>query len=392
MDGIIYNCMNTNKTQKPNKTICPTCGTHLSENASICPVCGTEIQKIGKAKKPEMVQASRIPEVTLSLPAAIGLLALFLIVGAVLVYLVIGMTAANGDNAAATATPETTATMTVIPTEAATFTPQPTATNEPPVDYTIASGDTCTSIAVFFNVSVQSIVTLNNLPAACNTLSVGQVIKVPKPTPTPLPAATNTLEPAAATLAACEKVIYTVQANDTLASIAANYAVPSDAIKNYNGLPTDTVYLGMPLTIPLCEREATPGPTPTPTNPPPYPAANLLLPADGASFTLASDTITLQWASIGTLRENERYMVVVEDVTEGTGRRLVDYVSDTKYIIPPSFRPNDTAPHIFRWHIISVRQSGSDDQGEPIWVDAGEMSLQRVFSWQGIAPAATPAQ
>jgi hypothetical protein len=116
-----------------------------------------------------------------------------------------------------------------------------------------------------------------------------------------------------------------------------------------------------------------------------------LLPADGASFTLATDSITLQWASIGTLRENEKYMVVIEDVTEGVGRRLVDYVSDTKFIIPPTFRPSDSAPHIFRWYIVSVRQSGSDDQGQTIWAEAGELSLQRVFSWQGIAPEATPA-
>lgn len=384
--------MNTNKTTKTNKTVCPTCGTHLSENASICPVCGTEIQRTGRAKKPEIVQASRIPEVTISLPVAIGLLALFLIVGAVLVYLVLGMTGGGGSSSNATATPVLTATITETPTEASTSTPEPTSTTQPPFDYTIASSDTCTSIAVAFNVSVQSIIILNNLPAQCNTLSIGQIIKIPYPTPTPLPAATNTLEPAKATQAACEKVVYTVQANDTLASIAANYAVPAEAIKNFNGLPTDTVYLGMPITIPLCEREATPGPTPTPTNPPPYPAANLLLPADGASFTLASDSITLQWASIGTLRDNERYMVVVEDVTEGTGRRLVDYVSDTKYIIPPSFRPKDAAPHIFRWHIVSVRQTSSDDAGDPIWSEAGELSLQRVFSWQGVAPAATPAQ
>ena len=383
--------MNTNKNPKSNKTVCPTCGTHLSENASICPVCSTEIQRTGKAKKPEYVQASHIPEVTISLPVAIGMLALFLVVGAVLVYMVISMTGGT-TTAKATETPEVTVTVTETPTELMTFTPQPTSTTQPPFDYTIAANDTCTSIAVAFNVSVQSIIILNNLPAQCNTLSVGQIIKVPYPTPTPMPEATNTLEPAQATLAACEKVVYTVQANDTLASIAANYAVPAEAIKNYNGLPTDTVYLGMPITIPLCEREATPGPTPTPTNPPPYPAANLLLPADGASFTLASDSITLQWASIGTLRENERYMVVVEDVTDGTGRRLVDYVSDTKYIIPPTFRPKDAAPHIFRWYVVSARQTGSDDSGEPIWSDAGEQSLQRVFSWQGVAPAATPAQ
>jgi hypothetical protein len=205
-----------------------------------------------------------------------------------------------------------------------------------------------------------------------------------------MPEATATFEPAQATLAACNKTNYVVQSGDTLGSISANYAVPAEAIKSYNGLPTDTVFLNMNLIIPLCERAATPGPTPTPTTPPPYPAANLLLPADGASFTLANDNITLQWASIGTLRDNESYTIVIEDVTEGQGRRLVGYVTDTKYIVPVSFRPQDSAPHIFRWYISTVRQTSTDEQGLPVWESAGEDSTQRVFSWQGIAPEATP--
>ncbi len=138
---------------------------------------------------------------------------------------------------------------------------------------------------------------------------------------------------------ACEKVPYTVQANDTLSSIAVNYNVPQDAIKFYNGLSSDNVFIGTTIIIPLCERFATPGPTPTATLPPPYPAANLLLPADGAAFTLANDVVTLQWASIGTLRENEAYQVTVEDVTSGQGRRITEYVTDTKFIVPNLLPP-----------------------------------------------------
>lgn len=374
------------QTNNLSNTVCPTCGTQLSPNAKVCPICGTEIKRSGVAKKPDAVSAGKMPEITLSLPAALGLLTLFLVVGAVLVYFILNLTnPASGEQVDVDGTPTFTPTNTIEFTATPTTTPIPTATEQPPFEYTVASGDTCLSIAWAFDVSVQSVVILNNLPASCNTLVIGQALLIPYPTPTPLPAATNTLMPAEATEAACEKVIYTVQSNDTLGSIAANYGVPADAIKNYNGLPTDTVYLGLALTIPLCEREATPGPTPTPTNPPPYPAPNLLLPADGASFTLAVDTITLQWASIGTLRENEKYLVTIEDVTDGSGKRLVDYVSDTKYIIPITFRPSADAPHIFRWYISTVRQSGTDDNGEPIWDSAGQVSDQKVFSWQGIA-------
>ncbi len=330
-----------------------------------------------------------MPEITLSLPAALGLLALFLLVGAAAVFLTL-RTTGRVTEPTPVPTPTMTVTVTPTPTETLTPTPIPTATPQPPFDYTVAAGDTCSSIALTFGVSVQSIIILNNLPASCNNLVVGETLKIPYPTPTPPPAPTATLEAAEATRAACDTVNYTVQENDTLSSIAANYAVPQEAIKSYNGLSTDTVFLGMSLVIPLCERAATPGPTPTPTIPPPYPAPNLLLPPDGASFSLANDTVTLQWASIGTLRDNEAYQVTVVDVTDGEGRKIVEYVTDTKFIVPVSFRPKDNIPHVMRWSVTTVRQTGTDEQGEPIWSSAGSVSIERVFSWTGAAPAATP--
>ncbi len=330
-----------------------------------------------------------MPKITLSLPAALGFLAFFLVIGAAAVFFTLR---ATGRTVEPTAIPTATVTATVTPTATATLVPTlvPTATAQPPFDYTVASGDTCGGIAVTFGVSVQSIIILNNLPASCNSLVIGQALKIPYPTPTVTPLPTATLEGIAATEAACEKVVVTVQENDTLSSIAANYAVSQDAIKTFNNLSTDTVFLGMTIQIPLCMRAATPGPTPTPTTPPPYPAPNLLLPADGASFTLADDIVTLQWASIGTLRDNEVYQVTVEDVTEGAGRRIIEYVTDTKLIVPVSFRPKDNLPHVMRWNVTTVRQVGTDEQGEPIWELAGAPSTERVFSWTGAAPEATP--
>jgi LysM repeat protein len=372
--------------------ICPTCGTHLADKATRCLVCGTELSQTVEMKKPKAVQANRMPEITLSLPAALGLLALFLVVGAALVFAIMRFTGSGTPAVTTQQTATITPTRTITPTatEIATNTPVPTSTSEPPMEYTIAPGDNCTSIAVQFGVSVNSIIILNNLPVACNTLREGQKIKVPHPTPTAMPQATASLMPDDATRQACDKVNYTVQENDTLSGISATYGVAANEIKAYNGLPTDNVYLGLTLVIPLCKRAPTPGPTPTATIPPPYPAANLLLPADGASFTLANDSITLQWASIGTLRENEAYRVTIEDVTGGEGRQLVQYVTDTKFIVPASFRPKDNIAHVFRWWISTARQGPADEQGQPTWLVAGAQSLQRVFSWQGIAPEGKP--
>ena len=144
--------------------------------------------------------------------------------------------------------------------------------------------------------------------------------------------------------------------------------------------PSDTVYLGQPLVIPLCRKFATPGPSPTATPPPPYAAPNLLLPANGAPFTIADDSITLQWASVGSLQEIEAYRVTIEDLTAALGPSLVDQVTDTKYIVPSTLRPTDGVAHIFSWTVEVVRVSGSDESGNPIWVTAGSASSPRYFS------------
>jgi LysM repeat protein len=252
----------------------------------------------------------------------------------------------------------------------------------PPFDYTVKDGDTCGLIAATFGINAQSIIIANQLSAQC-FVAVGQVLKIPYPTSTPAPPPTDIPNEATQTANACEKVQYTVQENDTLGLISANYNVPTDAIKFYNGLSSDNVFIGTTITIPLCERFATPGPTSTATPPPPYPAPNLLLPNDGAAFTLANDVVTLQWASIGTLRENEAYQVTIQDITSGQGRPFTENVTDTKFIVPSSFRPNDNLPHVIRWWVTTVRQNGVDEQGQPVYESAGAISEKRVFTWVG---------
>lgn len=396
-DGIISARMSQEPTSQQKSKVCPTCGTRLSENATRCLVCGTELtaKAATKSKKVETaVQASRMPEITLSLPAALGALVLILLIGAAMVYF--GLSAGIGGQQIITPTAEGSATPTTTITPTPTDTPIPTdiptETPLPPLDYTVRAGDTCGGIAVFFGVSVQSIVIQNNLPSSC-VIAEGQKLKIPYPTPTPAPPPTDIPNEATQTANACEKVPYTVQANDTLSSISANYNVPQDAIKFYNGLASDNVLLGTTIIIPLCERFATPGPTPTATLPPPYPAPNLLLPPYGASFTLANDVVTLQWASIGTLRDNEAYQVTVEDTTainQGVSLRITEYVTDTKFIIPTSFRPTDNQAHVIRWWVTTVRQTGVDEQGQPVYESAGAVSVERVFSWVGVA-VSTPA-
>ncbi len=377
--------------------LCPTCGTRLGINATRCSVCGSTLAPVvAVASAKSSVAAPRMPQVTLSLPVVFGLAVLLLIVGAGAVFAV--LQGINGETPVITvptdtATPTATVTVTLTPTASSTPTLEPTWTPLPPIEYKVAPNDTCISIAYTFNVSVNSIVVLNGLPATCDTLSIGQVLLIPQPTPTPSPMPTNTLNPTEIAAQECEKIEYEVKEGDALSAIAANYAVSVASVRAYNGLTSDIVYAGQKLIIPLCEQMLE---TATATPIPPYGAANLLLPADGASFTNPNDIITLQWASVGELRDNEAYAVTIEDVTEGNARRLVEYVKENKLIVPQSFRPTSTTPHVFRWSVLVVRQTGTDkDTGNPIWEPAGAVSAQRVFSWIGTGslpptPTATP--
>jgi LysM repeat protein len=335
-----------------------------------------------------------MPEITIGLPAALGLLALFVSIGAIAVFFSLkGNTPAAATGQTPTATITTTPTVTVTTTITPTATLEVTATPLPPKDYKITAGDSCLSIAGAFSVSVNSIIQANSpqINATCTNLVPGTSILVPQPTPTALPQATSTKSALQSTQTACLTDNYVVKDNDTLSSIAANYKVTMAAIKAYNGMVSDNVFSGNTLVIPLCDRQDPNAPTPTPTSPPPYAAANLLLPADGAPFTLANETVTLQWASVGELRANEGYAVTIEDVTAGSGRKLVDYVTDTKFIVPATFRPTDSQPHVMRWMVVSVRQVGSTKENQPIWDPAGAVSAWRDFTWSGVAPASAPS-
>ncbi len=368
---------NTSKTK-----LCPVCGTRLNESATKCLVCGTELE-LTETKKPTEVRAKRLPEFTLSLPAALGLLALFITLSAVVVFLVLqsGGTPTEIGQATqqeGTATPSPT--ITITPTITLTATPQPTWTPLPPLEYTVKPNDTCAGIAASFGVSVQSIILENNLSANCGLLEE-QTLLIPQPTPTASPQPTATLSDVEKTEVACETISYTVQANDTLSSIADTYDVSMATIREYNGMVNDTVFEGQPLSIPLCLREPTPGPTPTATPLPPYPGPNLLLPVDGASFTSSSDTITLQWAAVGELDANEAYAVTIMDLTSEDNQTLTEFVTDTSFIVPSSLSPDDGRPHIFRWWVYIARQTGSDEEDGDNWETAGNKSDERVFGW-----------
>ena len=111
--------------------LCPVCGTRLAENATRCVVCGSEFSATPKQKaKPEKaVQGARMPVLTLSLPLALGLLAVFLIIGAGVLYFSLkggGLI----QSPTTSPTPTNTPTLTLTPTETLVPTDTPTLTPE----------------------------------------------------------------------------------------------------------------------------------------------------------------------------------------------------------------------------------------------------------------------
>ncbi len=392
--------MKNNQTNTPasKSRNCPVCGTKLSENARRCLVCGTDLSNSNepsssKIKKTnDRIDSKRIPEVKMNLIALIAIIVVILVLIGLLIFFIVtgGKSEAEGGvdpEATITVTP----TLTATPSNTPTQTPLPTWTPLPPIEYTVKDNETCLDIALQFNTSVQSIILANNLNTSC-LISPGNVLQVPQPTLTPSPVPTATPEAFIADVEMCTQTdSIIVEANMTLSSIAANYNVSMSDIRIYNNLPNDIVRQGDKLIIPLCDRLPTAGPTLTPTPLPPYPAPNPLLPRSGAAFAATDEAVTLQWASVASLFPGEVYRVVVQDLTSAEEKILVDYVSDTKYILPASFRPIDTTPHIIQWSVSVARQINSDPNS-PIYEEAGAISVFRVFSWvgRGVAPTATP--
>lgn len=330
-----------------------------------------------------------MPMLTVSAPVMVILLLLLVGVGGGFTYLALNLTG-NIAQPVETETP----TITLPPTTTPTLT-APTATASPlpsptPFTYIVQERDTCLAIAFTFKTSVQSIVVENGLAADCTNLSVGQELRIPQPTPTATPLATNTPSSQQATVEACNKIYHIVQQNETLSSIAVFYEVPIESIMEWSGKSVDTAFYGETLTIPLCLRRSVAGSTVTPSPAPEYPAPELLRPRNGEAFTLQNDTITLQWAAVSELRENESYLVSIIDITSGQNIELTVSVRDTKLLVPESLRPTDDIPHIFKWSVVPVAQIGVDEGGIPRYRESGPTSQPSYFSWLGSASRATP--
>lgn len=123
-------------------------------------------------------------------------------------------------------------------------------------NYRVQEGDSLSSIAVRYDVTVEAIVAANNLPSRA-TIYVGQLLTIPAPGSNSAPPVRNT----------SGQSTYTVQFGDTLSEIALEFGTTTEALSRANGLSNNTIYAGQVLVIvPPGSQAPTPRP---PTNPPP---------------------------------------------------------------------------------------------------------------------------
>lgn len=184
----------------------------------------------------------------------IAIAAILVIVGIIIIVSVVsggkpfaGIFATKTPTATATFTPtatQPTSTPSMTPTITLTPTPAASATASGPQLYVVQQDDTCYDIASAFNVDLLVLLAINNFPNGTCPINAGDQIIIPAPGSS-LPTAT----PIPSDLPSGTVILYTVQPNDTLASIASEFGSTVDSIKLTNSLTSETIYMGQVLKV-----------------------------------------------------------------------------------------------------------------------------------------------
>jgi LysM repeat protein len=322
----------------------------------------------------------------------------WLVVGAVAVVIIVGALLLFFSNfsAGGVAPPSTTITprarttiIRITATPPLTSTPAPSPT-VPSVKYTVKKGDTLSSVAQKFKISVESIRGANDLTD--DTIHVGDILTIPVSGPVPTPGAitdnttktsvasdtpvvfntptliafAQTTTPAVPTTPTATPgvVPYTVKQGDTLIAIAAVFSTTVQSIIDLNKLDGPNIRAGETLTVPIGAWTPTPTITvysqPTVTSTPQfgYPAPALLSPKDGAEIAHGA-SVDLMWASAGALTSDEYYVVHLAIASNGEEISLPSYqVNEGTSLTLESPPVSAGLPNQFWWYVVVVRGSG----------------------------------
>src|SRR5512143_3907410 len=175
-----------------SQRLCPKCGATISSRAKTCMNCGADLVAIAKAEAAQAKAIAREQRVEAAQrPTRIIVIAFTAIVIVLFVAIIVQSTR---QSAIAALTPTVTRTPTrsiVLPTATprATATTTGTPTPVPPLEYTVKNGDTPGRIALLYDLTVPELMSYNG-KAEDDVIVVGEVMKIPPPTPKPTDSAT----------------------------------------------------------------------------------------------------------------------------------------------------------------------------------------------------------
>lgn len=401
---------------------CPTCGSRVAANAATCPICGHEFPP-EPAAQPAPIAPPK-PKFSLAqLPWGVfGVAAVIiaLVVGGVLLLRnTSGTTPGAPTSVVAVNQTQTSgvlsATQVLLPTSSPTVLAEPTDTSVPPTvtpppatdtpvppqSYEVQSGDTCGGIAGKYGVALADFLALNQLDENNCLIRVGDKVLIPVPTPTAGPSPTlapgATEQPAQPTGASeptatlPPQIIIQVKSGDTCSEIADQYRITVDTLVQQNGLDANCgLQIGQVLTLTFATAAPSISPTPiiaqTPTPRVGYDAPVVTSPQEGVAISETENVVTLQWLSVGVLKDDEWYVVQVQPT--GAITVPVFEVKATSIKLTRSIFDGQTERSFAWW--VQVKQLVNVDAqtGERIYNVMSQPSEVRHFTWR--QPFLTP--
>ena len=289
-----------------------------------------------------------------------------------------------------TATPTRTPTVTPTGTPTLTPTPSSTPTPVPPRPHQVQPDETLSEIAEEYDVTVQEILALNP-DVQPELIQVGQVLLIPAAA---FDSVTDTADLDGSATVPAGYVVHIVQPGETLSEIAEREGVSMESIRLSNDMePYDnTIRASQLLIIPLGTPEPTPTPTvdpnATPTPLPPYRSPPLLSPFDGHVFTGSDEPVLLQWASVGILKNDEWYEMLLFQPPGGVVS-VTHHTRGTSWRAPLDLLQTANADvRQFNWQVQVVREARAEER--VVYEAAGGTSDVRSFIWLVPAATATP--
>ena len=249
----------------------------------------------------------------------------------------------------------------------------------------------------------QEVVRINDNVFDEDILPEGEIIRIPRPTPTPPPASPQATVESLASPGFDREAgadsdggvgCHTVFANDTMVSIAEQYSTTLEILSDMNSQldwsgcnftllagGEDCVPLlrlgdcvNVPQPTPLPTRFPTPTGSETPTPTATKLAPRLLYPADGA--TIDSRGLVLQWVGVSGLAAGEVYLVELADQTNNREHR--QWTSANSYRAPAEYQPAAGELLQLLWRVSVARQNEAG-----VYFFVGEQGVWRRFQWQG---------